>query len=268
MGGESNEVGPRDRGFAVARDGREHIHGDRERRGPQVQGGPIMSGSTRTAVLLDRQPMWLEVVEGVLERVNVRVVGKATDIDTAIALVGERRPDLLVADAPDDLATGFDYLQAFQDHAPGIKCIVLSSNDDTQRIEAALTAGAVAYILKTAHSDDLASAVRQAFERSIYSASSMRADSVMAPRSDAAAAELTNRERQILILVAEGHSNAQLAKLLWVTEQTVKFHLSNVYRKINVSNRTEAARWAQLHGLLEAAPFEADVETAALSPQR
>ena len=52
--------------------------------------------------------------------------------------------------------------------------------------------------------------------------------------------------------MAEGHSNAKLAKMLWVTEQTVKFHLSNVYRKLNVSNRTEASRWAQVHGLLPA----------------
>ena len=64
--------------------------------------------------------------------------------------------------------------------------------------------------------------------------------------------DLTRREREILQLVAEGHSNAKLAKMLWVTEQTVKFHLSNVYRKLDVSNRTEAARWAQVNGLLSA----------------
>ena len=62
--------------------------------------------------------------------------------------------------------------------------------------------------------------------------------------------DLTRRELEILQLVAEGHSNTQLAKMLWVTEQTVKFHLSNVYRKLDVANRTEASRWAQLHGLL------------------
>ncbi|MGH3046995.1 MAG: LuxR C-terminal-related transcriptional regulator, partial [Gaiellaceae bacterium] len=56
----------------------------------------------------------------------------------------------------------------------------------------------------------------------------------------------------ILQLVAEGHSNAELARMLWVTEQTVKFHLSNIYRKLNVANRTEASRWAQLRGILEA----------------
>ncbi len=62
--------------------------------------------------------------------------------------------------------------------------------------------------------------------------------------------DLTRRELEILQLVAEGHSNTQLAKMLWVTEQTVKFHLSNVYRKLDVANRTEASRWAQLNGLL------------------
>ena len=61
---------------------------------------------------------------------------------------------------------------------------------------------------------------------------------------------LTRRELEILQLVAEGHSNAELARMLWVTEQTVKFHLSNIYRKLDVANRTEASRWAQLRGLL------------------
>jgi DNA-binding CsgD family transcriptional regulator len=68
---------------------------------------------------------------------------------------------------------------------------------------------------------------------------------------------LTRRELEILRLVAEGHSNAELAKMLWVTEQTVKFHLSNIYRKLDVSNRTEASRWAQIQGLLPANPSAA-----------
>jgi DNA-binding CsgD family transcriptional regulator len=72
---------------------------------------------------------------------------------------------------------------------------------------------------------------------------------VPAPLDDGSP-RLTRRELEILQLVAEGHSNAQLARMLWVTEQTVKFHLSNIYRKLDVSNRTEASRWAQLQGLL------------------
>ena len=215
-----------------------------------------MGGSTRTAVLLDRQPMWLEAVEGVLERANVHVVGKARDIATATALVADLKPNLLVAETMSDEAGAvidFEFIRTAQEQAPGIKCVVVSADEGTKQIEAALAAGAVAYVLKSAHPDDLASAVRQAFEQSIYLAhGSVGAPTPAATSSAAEAAELTNRERQILQLVAEGHSNAQLAKMLWVTEQTVKFHLSNVYRKINVSNRTEAARWAQLNGLLPA----------------
>jgi DNA-binding NarL/FixJ family response regulator len=207
--------------------------------------------------------MWLQAVETVLERANVRVVGKAADVETALALVGEKKPHLLVADAPLDAGGGFEYVQAARTEVPGIKCIVLSSDDDPEKIDGALAAGAVAYVLKTAHSDDLASAVRQAFEQSIYLAYSAGRSSVRGtPSSEAAVSELTNRERQILLLAAEGHSNAQLARMLWVTEQTVKFHLSNVYRKINVSNRTEAARWAQVHGLLEGATFDGGTATS------
>jgi DNA-binding CsgD family transcriptional regulator len=99
----------------------------------------------------------------------------------------------------------------------------------------------------------VASAVRQAFAHSVFTADSDLAaavEPVAAPARKERPGGLTKRELEILKLVAEGHSNAGLARMLWVTEQTVKFHLSNVYRKLDVSNRTEASRWAQLNGLL------------------
>jgi DNA-binding CsgD family transcriptional regulator len=70
--------------------------------------------------------------------------------------------------------------------------------------------------------------------------------------------DLTRRELEILRLMSEGLSNAELARMLWVTEQTVKFHLSNIYRKLGVANRTEASRWAQLNGLLPTEPLLTD----------
>jgi DNA-binding NarL/FixJ family response regulator len=125
-------------------------------------------------------------------------------------------------------------------------------SEEDHHIDAALEAGAAAYVLKSAHPDDLASAVRQAFGHSMYLAppGGRQPRGLSASVASSALAELTKRERQILALAAEGHSNAQLAKMLWVTEQTVKFHLSNTYRKLDVANRTEAARLAQLHGLV------------------
>ena len=98
-------------------------------------------------------------------------------------------------------------------------------------------------------------AIRQTFEASIYLARSVSV-TPSEPVVPSDVPELTRRELEILQLVAEGHSNARLAKMLWVTEQTVKFHLSNIYRKLDVANRTEASRWAQLHGLLGAPAAE------------
>ena len=99
---------------------------------------------------------------------------------------------------------------------------------------------------------------------SIYVALANRATAAAAPAPNSdAGADLTRRELEILQLVAEGFSNSQLAKMLWVTEQTVKFHLSNIYRKLDVANRTEASRWAQLNGLLSAESRRATTSTAA-----
>ncbi len=142
---------------------------------------------------------------------------------------------------------------------PELKTVVLSATDQPQQIESAFAAGASVFCVKTAVQDDLIAAIRQAFEVSIYLARSVNAAATREPVASVDAPDLTRRELEILQLVAEGHSNSQLATMLWVTEQTVKFHLSNIYRKLDVSNRTEASRWAQLHGLLA----DAAAETAA-----
>jgi DNA-binding NarL/FixJ family response regulator len=214
----------------------------------------------RTAVVLDDQPLWLEALEQLLSRAGVQVVGKTNRSDEALALVDEYRPDVLIAsaDSTDVMSDGIDCVRRTREQFPGVKSVVLSAGDDQLQIQAAFEAGASVYCVKRAAAEDLAVAIRQAFDHSIYLASAYNAQKDAAERSTApatpldGAAELTRREIEILQLVSEGHSNSALAKMLWVTEQTVKFHLSNIYRKLNVSNRTEASRWAQLHGLLPA----------------
>jgi DNA-binding NarL/FixJ family response regulator len=206
-----------------------------------------------SAVIADPHPLWLDAVEQVLNRIGITVVGKATSAKEALELVRELKPDILISElaASDGQLDGLELLEQVQ-QIDGVRSIVLSLHYEPRHIDAALAAGAVAYVIKTAHPDDLASAIRQAFDHSIYLSAS-----TVATRSTRDAAQdngpgLTRRELEILQLVAEGHSNAQLARMLWVTEQTVKFHLSNVYRKLGVANRTEASRWAQLNGLLGA----------------
>jgi DNA-binding NarL/FixJ family response regulator len=208
------------------------------------------------AVLLDPHPIWLDAIELVLNRVGVSVIGKTSAGSEAIRIVEDRRPDLLTLEI-DPLPGepgGLHVLRRVRSSTPDLRAIVLSSRHDTGHIDGALAAGASAYVVKTAHPDDVASAVRQAFDHSVFMPGAQPPSTVAAvddPVQERPGG-LTRRELEILKLVAEGHSNAALARMLWVTEQTVKFHLSNIYRKLDVTNRTEASRWAQVNGLLSA----------------
>ncbi len=207
------------------------------------------------AVLLDPHPIWLDAVELVLNRVGVKVVGKTNSGGEAIQLAETLRPDLLTLeiDALPGAPGGLDVLRKVRSSVAGIRAIVLSTHHDPAYIDGALAAGASAYVVKTAHPDDVASAVRQAFDHSVFvPAVSTAKGAAPVSRPEERQHGLTRRELEILRLVAEGHSNAALARMLWVTEQTVKFHLSNIYRKLEVTNRTEASRWAQVNGLLSA----------------
>jgi NarL family two-component system response regulator LiaR len=204
--------------------------------------------------LLDPHPIWLDAVQLVLNRVGVDVVGKSTSGAAAAKLIEQHKPDLLTVEIdplPGDVG-GLEVLRQGRTDVAKLRAIVLSSYHDPAHIDSALAAGAAAYVVKTAHPDDVASAVRQAFEHSVFMPGSQ--PTVGVPEARPVRRErpggLTRRELEILKLVAEGHSNAALARMLWVTEQTVKFHLSNIYRKLDVTNRTEASRWAQLNGVL------------------
>jgi DNA-binding NarL/FixJ family response regulator len=215
-----------------------------------------MDKRTKTAVLLDNHPLWLDAVEQVLTRIDIAVIGKSSDTGSAMQLLDEHEPDLLVAevDGHGNGSAAQWFTQVRAQH-PNTKLIVLSAQDDPKQIDAAFAAGAVAYVIKTAHPEDVCAAVRQAFEHSIFLPGSTGGEVRPLDARPSAADEddasvLTRRELEILQLVAEGHSNAQVGRMLWVTEQTVKFHLSNIYRKLDVANRTEASRWAQTRNLL------------------
>jgi DNA-binding NarL/FixJ family response regulator len=214
-----------------------------------------MGTGERTAVIVDHHPLWLDALERLLERVGINVVGRATLAEEAYELLDLHKPDVLVTEyesleAVDDSFPLFDHAH---DVRSDMKCVVLATGSDSQAIATAFANGAEIFCSKTAPPDDLALAVRQAFDRSIHFATSYAPAEPrqIATHAKVSDANLTRREVEILRLVAEGYSNAQLAKMLWVTEQTVKFHLSNIYRKLNVANRTEASRWAQRQGMLD-----------------
>ncbi|HEY6076253.1 MAG TPA: response regulator transcription factor [Gaiella sp.] len=210
---------------------------------------------SRSAVIVDRYPLWLEALGRLLAESGVEVLGSARRIEDGLSLVEEHRPDLLVLgigenDEEDD--AWHDAVRELHVRLPTLRTVVVSAKTDEETIESAFAAGVAAYCVKSAAPEDLAVAIRQPFDQTIHLARSRSLPLAGTPVQTHATGrpELTRREIEILMLVAEGYSNSQLARMLWVTEQTVKFHLSNIYRKLNVANRTEASRWAQLQGLL------------------
>jgi DNA-binding NarL/FixJ family response regulator len=218
----------------------------------------MASTARQTAVIVDPHPLWLGAITPVVMACDLTVVATATSAEEGLRLVEEHQPDVLVTELDLDGGDegGTRAIREVRERSTHTKTVVVSSRRDMSVIDAALDAGAAAYVTKTAHPEDIASAIRQAFDQSLFLAN--RGSGPGEPRraaspprdNPAPEVDLTQRELTILQLAAEGHSNSELARRLWVTEQTVKFHLSNVYRKLGVSNRTEASRWAQLHGLL------------------
>jgi DNA-binding NarL/FixJ family response regulator len=126
--------------------------------------------------------------------------------------------------------------------------VMLSASTTPDLIEEALRRGASAYVLKTVDPSDLPSTLRQVIGGTVFSTVGQQESSTP---SGAKAAGLTEREVAILTELASGKSNDEIAKELWVTQQTVKFHLTNVYRKLGAKNRADAVRQAYQLGLIQ-----------------
>ena len=195
-----------------------------------------------TAIVFDRYPIVLEVLTGFLRDLDIDVLGGTTSPKHALDLIESRGPDIFLAGL-DERPASFDAVDLVREASRAssdLKVIVLGSGTD--RIEECFAAGASAYVTNGASPDDFAVAIRQTYEPSIHLATD-RSDEPAPVLADVAG--LTERELEVLALVAEGYSNAELARRLWVAPQTVKFHLSNIYRKLGVSNRTQAGLWAR-----------------------
>jgi DNA-binding NarL/FixJ family response regulator len=153
------------------------------------------------------------------------------------------QPDIVLVDDMEETENALARLREVAE-IPDAKALLLTMRMEPEWLDQAFTAGAHAVISKTVHPVSLGTLLREISQGNV----ALRYE----PQAAAAPAEdcpLTDRELEILRLVAEGHTNGRIARELWVTEQTVKFHLSNTYRKLGVANRTEASRYAHLHSL-------------------
>lgn len=146
-----------------------------------------------------------------------------------------------------------EWIETLGERFPGVVAIALTARSDPRLVQSAIARGAVSCVSKAISAEDFGAVVRQAARGTILWPSASRQPQ---PTQASAGLGLTRREQEILRLVSEGAANKEVGRRLWVTEQTVKFHLSNIYRKLNVSNRTEASRSAHALGLVDTPPMD------------
>lgn len=203
---------------------------------------------TRLMIVADNSFAAQSIRLALRQTAGFRVVGFVDGTVPLSPRAAELAPDLVLLDdmqEPEHTAARLHELTAM---APDAKRVLLTMRMDQEAIEQATEAGADAVISKSVHPVSLATLLRELARGAIVHVP--RKAAVRPVRADI---PLTDRELEILQLVARGYTNGKIARELWVTEQTVKFHLSNTYRKLGVSNRTEASRYAHLNDLMAAA---------------
>ena len=195
-------------------------------------------------LVADDHPLILSSVRHVLERDGeFEIVAETARGDQVLRLAAQYSPDVVLLDLRLPGLDGLVCLDQLKRRFPETKVIVFSAADDETVIANVLKRGGDGYVIKSVNPDDLAGAIRQVVEGTVFHA--LGRGAVDEQRETG----LTGRELAILKALGRGLSNKAIAGELWVTEQTVKFHLTNIYRKLGVANRTQAARYALAHGL-------------------
>ena len=179
-------------------------------------------------------------------RGDIEVVGEAANGEEAVERATELTPDVVLMDLSMPEVDGIEATRRISSAVPAAHVVVLTSFSDRDRILEALDAGAVGYLLKDLEPDELHKGVLAA-ARGESPLAPKAAHAVISARADArpATVELTDREREVLGLVAEGLPNKLIARRLEISEKTVKAHLTRVFQTIGVTDRTQAALWAK-----------------------
>ena len=182
---------------------------------------------------------------------DVELVGSAEGGEQAVSLCVAERPDVMLLDLSMPDLDGIEVTRRLADGAPETRIVVFTSFSDRERIVQALDAGAIGYLLKDAEPDEIHAAIRAA-SRGEAPLAPKAAAALLAERSSrpSTGVDLTAREREVLALVVAGMANKQIARRLGISEKTVKGHLTNLFQRIGVADRTQAALWAERTGAL------------------
>ena len=244
---------PPPRHFHPSKEGCRPPPGSRSQAPAACLTGGVVGAACDTAamkvLIADDHRLMLDGVKRALEEDGgFEIVGETQNGAQVLPLVGQTSPDLVVLDVRMPNMDGLQCLEEIRRRYPKVKVVMLSASTAPDLIEDALRRGASAYVLKTVDPTDLPSTLRQVAGGTVFSTIGATESSTS---SGAKAAGLTEREVAILTELASGKSNDEIAKELWVTQQTVKFHLTNVYRKLGAKNRADAVRQAYQLGLIQ-----------------
>jgi DNA-binding NarL/FixJ family response regulator len=199
-------------------------------------------------VLVDDHRLVRAGLQSILEAAgDITVVGTAADGDEALASVREHRPDVVLMDLSMPRVDGVSATRQIVAEFPGVQVVVLTSFADSARVQDALDAGALGYLLKDTEPEVLVSGIRSvvAGESPLDPRVTRAVVAGRAARQATGPATLTDREREVLRLVGRGLANKQIGRVLGISERTVKAHLTNAFARIGVSDRTSAALWVQ-----------------------
>lgn len=213
---------------------------------------------TRVLVVDDHRVVRAGLTAFLATEDGIEVVGEAADGQAALDELavlerGGALPDVVLMDLEMPRMGGVEACRRARERWPSVEIVVVTSFADGDSVRAALEAGANGYVLKDTDADGVARAIRQAAAGHMHldpAAARTLSDSLRAPRS--AAETLTPREREVLVLVASGASNREVARHLGVTERTARTHVSNILAKLDLRSRTQAALWAVREGLAPA----------------
>ncbi len=206
--------------------------------------------SIRVCIADDHLLMLTGIKRALDDAEEIDLVGVTQRGDEVMDLVEKQRPDLMLLDGRMPGMDGVDCLKLIREHHPHVKVVMLSASEDAAQVAEALAAGASAYIGKRINPNDLASALRQIVAGVVHYAGPAAAEVVDQP------SDLTERELTMLEAISRGLSTKAISRELWVSEKTVKFHLTNIYRKLGVHNRTGAMRYAFENGLIASPPSD------------
>jgi len=209
----------------------------------------VTSKAGLSIIVVDEQPL---VLQALASRLQARgfVVHALRNAAEVLELLRDQTIDVVVLGLP-LRGEGAACLRAIRSTAPDLPVVVCNAPGEGDP-EVAFAEGAAVFVATSGHPDDVVVAVRQAVSRSIFLWPAARRRAAQTKKQ----VSLTPRELEVAWLAAKGGTNAEIAQRLWVTEQTVKFHLANIYQKLGVSNRTAMSRHAQRHGLLTDEPRE------------